>query len=196
MQEQPDSLIIRTVLAGDVEAFNILVNRYGSRVYSLCYHLCRNEADAKDLTQTIFLKAFKYLGKFKQESSFMTWLHAIALNSWMNIVKRRKILSFFSLDEMTDTGEEELPRQVADPAQNVEQQMIDRETESVVQKYLTALSPEYRVVIVLRLMEGRSYEEIGALCGCSIGTVGSRLSRAIEDLRGIIGSLKEDAHEV
>lgn len=178
-----DHEVIDAVCGGDTEAFEVLVSRYGNRVYALCYRLSGNEADAADLAQTVFARAFRSLKSFKRDAALMTWLHTIAVNTWINIANRRKKVYFDSIDREFDTGEDTIVREYADPTQNVEESVARAGEAVLVQAQLMKLDPDQRLAVVLRYIEGRSYEEIAALCACSIGTVGSRLSRALEKLK-------------
>lgn len=187
MQELHDSDIIQQVIQGNTNAFNIILERYGSKVYSLCFRLTNNETDAQDLTQNVFIKAFKNLNQFRFKSSLMTWFHSIAVHDWINIYRRRKILRFFSLDRKIDTDEAEISLEIKDTTMDVENHVEKQAAESRIQKLLAELEPEYRTVIILRFVEDKSYEEIAAICGCNVGTVGSRLSRGIEALRKKLG---------
>lgn len=194
-----DNEVIDAVCSGDTESFEVLVNRYGNRVYALCYRLSGNEADAADLSQTVFTRAFRSLKSFKRDAALMTWLHTIAVNTWINIANRRKKVYFDSLDREFDTGEDTMVREYADHTQNVEESVHRAEVSVRVQEQLMKLDPDQRLAVVMRYVEGRSYDEIAALCKCSVGTVGSRLSRALDKLKDGLEPLfgtQEKNHEM
>ncbi len=178
-------LLIRQAQAGDLAAFEELVSIYQDKIVTLCYYLTGNHADAQDLAQEVFVRAYTNLKSFRQEAGLGTWLHRIAINQWANMQRRQKFTNLVSLDDPVQTESGDLARTVAsadqdgDPAGALE----EKELQSAVQQALRSLSEEYRTVLVLREIEGYSYEEIAEIAGCSLGTVKSRLSRARQALR-------------
>ncbi|KUK41673.1 MAG: RNA polymerase sigma factor [Clostridia bacterium 62_21] len=188
--EKTKALIARAQ-KGDTGAFEELVALYQHKVYTLCHHLAGNHADAEDLAQDVFIRAYGALGSFRNEADFGTWLHRIAVNTWLNV--RRRQPQVVSLDNPVQTDEGEIPRDVAagDPAPD---EALERlELRLRVQWALKELSPEHRAVLVLREMHGYSYEEIGRILACNVGTVRSRLNRARQALRDKITALEADA---
>jgi RNA polymerase sigma-70 factor (ECF subfamily) len=176
---------VKTLVAqaqqGDVQAFEKLVLAYQDRLYGLCYRLAGNHADAQDLAQETFVRAYRALDRFRQEADFGTYLHRIAVNLWLNHRKRSQAV--LSLDDPVPTGEGELSRQVADNNRQPEQVVEDGELKDLVWQALGTLGREHRAVLVLREMETLSYEEIAAALGVAPGTVKSRLSRARNALK-------------
>jgi len=176
---------VKTLVAkaqdGDMQAFEQLVMVYQDRLYGLCYRLSGNHADAQDLAQESFVRAYRALGKFRREADFGTYLHRIAINLWLSYRKRNH--NELSLDDPVLTGEGRLPRQVAGGNPHPEQMLEESEYRLLVQEGLAVLAREHRLVLVLREMEDLSYEEIAATLGVAPGTVKSRLSRAREALK-------------
>lgn len=176
---------VKTLVAqaqqGDVQAFERLVLAYQDRLYGLCYRLAGNHADAQDLAQETFVRAYRALDRFRQEADFGTYLHRIAVNLWLNHRKRNQAV--LSLDDPVLTGEGELPRQVADNNRQPEQAIEDGELKDLIWQAIGTLGREHRAVLVLREMETLSYEEIAAALGVAPGTVKSRLSRARNALK-------------
>jgi RNA polymerase sigma-70 factor (ECF subfamily) len=166
---------------GNVQAFEQLVFLYQDRLYGLCHRLAGNHTDAQDLAQEAFVRAYRALGKFRQEADFGTYLHRIAVNLWLSYRKRNH--NEFSLDDPVLTTEGELLRQVADNNQQPEQVLENAEFQLLVHEALAALPKEHRAVLVLREMESLSYEEIAATLGVAPGTVKSRLNRARNALK-------------
>jgi len=178
-------LLIRQAQAGDLTAFEELVTIYQGKIATLSYYLTGNHTDAQDLAQEVFVRAYTNLKSFRQDAELGTWLHRIAINLWSNMQRRQKFTNLVSLDDPVQTESGDLARTVAstdqdgDPAGALE----GKELQSTVQQALRSLPEEYRTVLVLREVEGYSYEEIAKIAGCSLGTVKSRLSRARQALR-------------
>ncbi len=181
-------LLIRQAQAGDLRAFEELVVIYQDKIVTMSYYLTGNQADAQDLAQEVFVQAYTKLRSFRQEADLGSWLHRIAINMWSNMRRRQKFPNLLSLDDPVQTGEGEFTRLVAsdDPAGDPEEAFEGKELQESVRQALRSLSEEFRVVLVLREIEGHSYEEIARITGCSLGTVKSRMSRARQALREII----------
>jgi RNA polymerase sigma-70 factor (ECF subfamily) len=181
-------LLIRQAQAGDIKAFEELVVIYQDKIATMSYYLTGNQADAQDLAQEVFVQAYTKLRSFRQEANLGTWLHRIAINMWSNMQRRQKFPNLLSLDDPVQTGEGEFTRSVAsdDPAGDPEGAFEGKELQETVRRALRTLSEDYRIVLVLREIEGYSYEEIAKITGCSLGTVKSRMSRARQALKEIV----------
>lgn len=181
-------LLIRQAQAGNTEAFEKLVVIYQEKIYSLSYYLAGNHADAQDLAQEAFVKAYSSLGSFRQEANLGTWLHRITVNLWLNIKRRQKNLTIFSLDDPVQTDEGEFTRTIAaeDPGGDPVKVLEGKELQALVRDALLSIPEEYRSVLVLREMEGYSYDDIAEVMQCSLGTVKSRLNRARKALKAKI----------
>ncbi|WP_041427239.1 sigma-70 family RNA polymerase sigma factor [Syntrophomonas wolfei] len=175
---------------GDLRAFEDLLVHYQDRVFSHCLRLTANSDDAQDLAQEVFIQAFRAIKTFRHEADFGTWLHRITVNSWLNWQRRNKKLLIFSLDNPVNTSNGEVIRELAagedSPLEAVERQ----ELSAAVRTALDRLAPEYRTVLILREMEGYSYEEIARMLDCSLGTVKSRISRGRRDIKKEIIKLR------
>jgi len=177
---KPDHEIIADCLQGQTHAFGELVVRYQNRLYNSLSHMLESVEDAHDVTQDTFVHAFVKLHTFRGQSAFYSWLFRIALNSAASH-RRKGRRTAVSLDasrdqtgfEPTDTHPE------TPPGSHLE--IVERQT--LVQRALEQLTPEYRTVLVLKEMEGFSYEEIAAVVECPIGTVRSRIHRARIELK-------------
>jgi RNA polymerase sigma-70 factor (ECF subfamily) len=176
-------LLIRQAQAGDKKAFEELVIIYQDKVYTLSYYLAGNHSDAQDLAQEVFLKAYSSLRSFRLEADLGTWLHRITVNTWSNMRRGRN--QVLSLDDplQTEDGEMERPLADGDPTSDPAVALEEKEVQVMVQHAIRSLPEEYRAVLVLREMEGYTYEEIAGIMGCSLGTVKSRLNRARRALK-------------
>lgn len=172
----------------DLKAFEELVLLYQDRVFSQCSRLAGNPDDAQDLAQEVFLQAFRGIKSFRNDADFGTWLHRIAINSWINLQRRNKKVIAFSLDEPMVIDENQVNREIAasdeSPLEIVERQEFTESVYAALQK----LQPDFKNVLVLREFEEYSYEEIANILGCSLGTVKSRINRARRDLKEIMNS--------
>jgi RNA polymerase sigma-70 factor (ECF subfamily) len=174
--------------AGDADAFNRLVEDRTADVYALLYRLTEDREEARDLTQETFLQAFRSIAHFRGDSDLRTWLYRIAVNQARNRWrwwKRRRRGSTVSLDEPAarDTEQTLGARLRDDGARDPERETLAHEREGLIVAALATLARPYREAVVLRDIEGLSYEEVAAALEISIGTVKSRLSRGRTELR-------------
>lgn len=191
MENDPDIEWVRACQAGDAEAFHPLVLRNQKRIYNLALRLLRDQAEAEDLTQEAFVAAFEQIGSFRGESAFSTWLYRIAVRRGLNRIRdmgRRQLAHASSIDDPPDGA---LSLDVADASPGPDVIHENRETRAVLERGLLALSSDFRAVLVLREMQGLSYEEIAEMLGVEAGTVKSRLHRArlalAEQCRSMLG---------
>ena len=176
-----DKQLVQQAAAGDAAAFETLVERYQQQVYHLALRMVNNEADAQDLAQEAFIRAWRGLGSFQFTSQFSTWLYRLTSNiciDFLRAQKRRKVVSLTMLRDDEDS-QWDLPDD--DPLP--EQQMIAREERQALERAFAALDPEFRQILTLRIVNGCSYQQISQILGIAEGTVKSRISRAREQLR-------------
>ena len=145
-----------------------------------------NAEDASDLAQEALIKAYQSIGGFRGESSFGTWIGRITANKCLDELRKRKKLQTTSLDDEVELEEGSVQKELASEADTPEQHTIRQETVQYVQQKLNQLRDEYRIVLVLRELEGHSYEDIAAMLNCSLGTVKSRISRARNYLKELV----------
>ncbi|MDR1206751.1 MAG: sigma-70 family RNA polymerase sigma factor [Peptococcaceae bacterium] len=157
--------------------FEILAERYEKKVYSLAWRLTGNREDAGDLAQEAFLKAWRSIGQFRGDAAFGTWMTHIVTNLWRDSVRKRRV-NYESLDDKTD----QIPSAEAGPEAVYER----RERQEGVQGLINELAPEYKLVLVLRDIEGYTYTDIADMTGLPLGTVKSRISRARERLKELL----------
>jgi len=185
-----DALAVEQVLAGRTEVYGDLVRKHADSVFNACWRICGNLEDARDLTQEAFLRAFENLGRFRQQSSFRTWIFRVAMNLALSQRRRRRTRPTVSLDQPTDaagTQAERLAQRVADErTPDPEATVSEAELHGQVLKALQGLDEEHRAVVVLRDIEGFDYEQIAAVLEVPTGTVKSRLHRARLALREVL----------
>ena len=174
--------------AGEATAFNRLVEERHGDIYALLYRLTEDPEEARDLTQETFLQAFRHLASFRGDADLRTWLYRIAVNQARNRWrwwKRRRRDRTVSLDAPVSEGiDAPLWAGLAgDEGLDPERQALARERELALHAALATLSRPYREVIVLRDIEGLSYEEVASTLDLNVGTVKSRLSRGRNELR-------------
>lgn len=175
--------LIEKAQQDDLDAFGELVLIYQDKVYSHCHYLAGNPDDAQDLAQDVFVQAFKGIRSFRNDADFGTWLHRIALNLWINFCRRNKKVVTFSLDEPIPVREGEVSRELAASEESPLELVERSEFNAMVGTALNRLLPEFRIVLILREMEGYNYDEIAAILECSLGTVKSRISRGRKALK-------------
>jgi RNA polymerase sigma-70 factor (ECF subfamily) len=178
-QDENDQELVRRVQAGDQSAFNVLVLKYQHRVLKLVSRFVNDPTEAEDVAQEAFLKAYRALPSFRGDSAFYTWLYRIAINTAKNALvahKRRPV--DFDLDlQDPEQFERQARLKEADTPEGV---LLTDEIRNVVEKAMEQLPDDLRTAIVLRELEGLSYEEIAEAMDCPVGTVRSRIFRARE----------------
>ena len=170
-------MIVRKVLQGDVNAFEKLVTEYEKAVYAIAQRMTGNPEDAADMTQETFIKAYNSLSSFRGDSKFSVWLYRIATNVCLDFLRSRSRKPTVSLSMEDDDGEE-VELDIADESQSPERLLERGLTRDAVRRGLNALSPEYRQILLLREIQGLSYEEISDVLTLEVGTVKSRIFRA------------------
>jgi len=184
--ERSDSELVRDSQRGDREAFRNLVERYQRKIVAVAMGMVQNQDDALEIAQETFIKAYQNLDKFKGESSFYTWLYRIVVNRAIDFRRRERRAPTVPLDRPSADGGEGVPyeelvkeERLTDP----DRQAQVREIRDRVSEAINELTPDHRAVILLREVEGLSYEEISRVMRCSKGTVMSRLHYARKKLQ-------------
>ncbi|HNX27620.1 MAG TPA: sigma-70 family RNA polymerase sigma factor [Phycisphaerae bacterium] len=179
-----EAAIIRRCCEGESAAFEVLVRRYQDRIFRMAFGLLGSYADAEEVTQEVFLKAFEKLGTFRQKSSFYTWLFRIATNEALTHRRQKKRVSFFSIFAGKD---DDPPGDLPNKKQpQPDRPMIENENIIAVRNALSKLDMDFRTVVVMRDMENMNYNEISQVLGIPVGTVKSRISRARLMLRNLL----------
>ena len=172
--------LVRAAQRGDDSAFEELVRTYEKRVYHLALRMCGNVDDAYEVAQEAFLSAWKGMRFFRGDSSFSTWLYRLTSNAAIDFLRRQRRQGG---GDGVSLGDGDKFLGVADPAPSPHQQAERLELRDALARGLGALSPEHRQVLLLRELQGLTYEEIAAALELDLGTVKSRIARAREKLR-------------
>ncbi len=182
-EPHPDVALVERVRGGDVAAYETLVRKYERQIFRIAQHITQNREDAEDVMQDAFVKAFEKLDQFQGNSKFYTWLVRIAVNESLMRLRRRRTGKLVSMDDEILTEEGSVPRDFADWAPNPEENYNRAELADILRKTIQGLPPGFRVVFVLRDVDGLSTEETAETLGLSIPAVKSRLLRARLQLR-------------
>ncbi len=187
-----ESEYIRLSLEGDMTAFEQLVLLYENKILNYCYRMLGNRADAEDATQEVFVKLFRFLESYTGQSAFSTWLYKIASNVCLDYLRKHKRhrAETVSLHQKNDEGDEFLLNVKADAPSPYETAQ-KKEAQRALAAALLKLGEEQRRVIVLRDVNGLSYEEIARITGLNEGTVKSRINRARQALKKLLEKDRE-----
>ena len=181
-----DRELVEAARGGDREAFRTLFERYNRRAYSLAVGIVRQPDDALDVVQDAFIKAHKHLDRFEGTSSFYTWLYRIIMNLAIDLLRKRKRVTELNEDSDETTGL--LPQLLGG---NPGRALMDKEIRARIDAALSGLSDNHRAVLVMRELEGLSYEEMAKAMGCSKGTIMSRLFHARKNMQRQLADLYE-----
>jgi RNA polymerase sigma-70 factor (ECF subfamily) len=184
--------VIEACKAGDEKAFSEIVSQYEKRVFNLAYRMLGNREEAKDLAQEVFLSVFESIKGLKEEAKFGAWVTQITLNHcrnrW-NYLKRRKYFDSDSINDPAEAGEGMMPKALYDPSDSPERVYEKKVVQQWVQQGLLRLREEERELIILRDLQGFSYDEMGEVLDLREGTIKSKLHRARMALKGILDKL-------
>jgi RNA polymerase sigma-70 factor (ECF subfamily) len=178
-----DRDLVEAARAGDRDAFRTLFERYHRRAYALAFGVLRHQDDALDVVQDAFIKAHKYLARFEGNSSFYTWLYRIIMNLAIDHLRKHRRIKPVELDETSveDASDDALLPKVL--GGNPGRALMDKEIRARIDQALDELSDNHRAVIVMRELEGLSYEDMAQAMGCSKGTIMSRLFHARRNMQ-------------
>lgn len=168
--------------------FDDLVRRHHRQAYNIAYRMAGNHADAEDLTQEAFVRAYRFFDRYNRHMPFENWLYRIISNVFIDELRRRPKARIQSIDQPVAgaSGDSELRFELPDFTTDPETMMEQTELDEPLQRALDALSPDFRQAVILADVEGMSYEEIAETMGCSLGTVRSRLHRGRKMLRSLL----------
>lgn len=191
-----DSVLLQRFSGGDESAFTEIVNRYRAKIFSLTLNLLHNAADAEEITQDTFIRAYRGLERFRGESSLSTWLYRIALNLARNrywYFFRRRRQNWVSLDRpLNDESQATLADLVAATDQDPAQETVTGEFTALIATCMDRLDQKHREILIMRNVLDLSYEEIARALAINVGTVKSRIARAREYLRSLLAELCPD----
>lgn len=186
-----DRELVESARKGDRDAFRTLFERYHRRAYALAFGVLRHQDDALDVVQDAFIKAHKYLDKFEGNSSFYTWLYRIVMNLAIDHLRKHRRVRPVELDEQHleegSGGDDALLPKIL--GGNPGRALLDKEIRARIDQALGELSENHRTVLVMRELEGMSYEEMAQAMGCSKGTIMSRLFHARKNMQKRLADL-------
>ncbi|MBR2383612.1 MAG: sigma-70 family RNA polymerase sigma factor [Anaerotignum sp.] len=191
MTDLKERELIRRAKQGDMLAFEELILKHEKIVYNVALRMMNHSEDAKDISQEVFLKAYRSLGNFDERSQFSTWLYRITHNTCIDEMRKRKGKQSYSLEEELENEEGSMQRQIADEGDTPEESLLREEQKSEILQALDTLSEEHKAAVILRDVKGLSYEEIAEILELSLGTVKSRISRARNQLKKEILKIRE-----
>lgn len=181
-----DIQLIERFKSGDESAFDVLVERYQDLVYNVLYSFAVSRGDLEDIAQEVFIKVYQNIGSFSFRSSFRTWLYRVAMNTAIDFSRKRKARPVVAIEELGEDITALLKRD-----ENGEQNReIEEKKLKIINTLIDKLPDKYRNVVILRDIEGLSYQEIANVLKCSVGTVESRLFRARERLKELVSIAK------
>jgi RNA polymerase sigma-70 factor, ECF subfamily len=181
MMEDSDAALVTRAREGDQDAFRVLVERHSTRLFQLAFRMTGNEHDAEDAVQETFLRAYKQLGRFESRSGFGTWLHRIAANCSLDLLRKRK-----RQDESIDAVDPDSAEPVSalsSGAPTPDQHVFHCEVQQTVEVVMQQLTPMERTAFVLRHFEGKSIEEIGSVLGTGPSATKQGIFRAVQKMR-------------
>jgi RNA polymerase sigma-70 factor, ECF subfamily len=182
LQNAPDERdLVRRATQGDEAAFELLMRAHESRMFAVSLRMCGNREDAQDCLQEAMLRIYRAMSNFKGQSSFATWAYRITMNTCLDELRRRKLRTATSLDVLLDTG-----WAPTDEGVTPEQHSIASEQRRMLERAIADLPEDMRAAIVLRDVQGFSYDEIAKMLEANVGTIKSRISRGREKLREVL----------
>ncbi len=188
---QNEQYLLKKAKAGDVAAFEELVESYQKKMFNLAYRIVGNPDDAADMVQEALIRIFRSIVKFKEQSSFSTWIYRITTNVCLDELRRRKSKKEFSLDQEIHGEEGDMQRQIKSDDILPDAAAEREELRGVVNDAINSLPEDQRIVISLRDIQGLSYNEISQVLDCPEGTVKSRINRARNALKNILSDRRE-----
>lgn len=176
-----DYRLLNLAANGDNQAFEKLIVPHERMMYALALRLCQNKEDAEDCLQDAMIRVYKSLSSFRGDSAFSTWLYRIVTNTCLDSHRRRKHRYSESLDSLSESG-----WNAPDPGLTPEQSAVNRDLKRALNEAINTLPGDIRAAVVLRDVQGFSYEDVSEILGINIGTVKSRLSRGREKIRSYL----------
>ncbi len=174
--------LIKQAIEGDETAYKQLMTNYHGAIFNLLYKMVRNKEETEDLVQEAFMKAFAALPSFNEEYAFSTWLYKIAINNCIDHM-RKKRLKTYSINKPVQSKDGELDREFPDTSMSPDRDVLNEERTLLIEAAIDELPENYKVAIVLRHSEEKSYEEIAEILNIPLGTVKARIFRAREMLK-------------
>jgi len=176
------SELIKQAIDGDENAYKNLLDSYRGAIFNLLYKMVRNREETEDLVQEAFIKAFKALPSFNEDYAFSTWLYKIAINNCIDHM-RKKRLKTYSINKPVQSKDGEMEREFPDTSMAPDKYILSKERASIIGTAIDELPENYKIAIILRHTEEKSYEEIAEILNIPLGTVKARIFRAREMLK-------------
>ena len=177
-----NSELIKQAIEGDETAYKQLLGNYRGAIFNLLYKMVRNREETEDLVQEAFIKAFRALPSFNEEYAFSTWLYKIAINNCIDHM-RKKRLKTYSINKPVQSKDGELDREFPDTSMSPDRHLLSDERSKLIETAIDDLPENYKIAIILRHSEEKSYEEIASILNIPLGTVKARIFRAREMLK-------------
>ena len=179
--DSDDIEIIEKVLAGDIEAFSVIIKKYQDKTFNYVYSQVKDYDEALDITQEIFIMTIEALRSFRRESKFSTWFYSIMVNYCKNYRKKNSRYNLVPIN--SSKGDEEYDLQLPDERENPEKEVIMNDSLRIVREEINRLPDDYREILMLRDIEGLSYNEIAEILDISLSNVKVRIHRGREFLK-------------
>jgi RNA polymerase sigma-70 factor (ECF subfamily) len=187
LRELEDTALVNAYLHGETRTFDVLVERYQTRLLNFVYRIVGDRERAEDLVQEVFVRVYRHLGRFDRSNKFSTWIYTIASNLAKNELRNRSrnpLVLFQTVQK--NFQDEDRPLQFEDTTSRPDDMYRKRHLREIVEESVAKLPEHHRNVFVLCELEGKSYEEIAEITDCNLGTVKSRLNRARNSFAEII----------
>lgn len=188
---ESEQILLERSKAGDVAAFEKLIEAYQKKIFNLAFRMIGNYDDANDLAQEALIRIFRSIPNFKGESTFSTWIYRITTNICLDEIRKRKNRKALSLDEEIHSEDGEIQRQIMSDDPLPDEIAEREELRSIVNNAINSLPEEQRLILSLRDIQGLRYEEIAEVLDCPGGTVKSRINRARQALKNALVSKRE-----
>lgn len=189
--DNSEQLLLERSKAGDVAAFETLIEAYQKKIFNLAYRIVGNYDDAGDLAQEALIRIFRSIAGFKEQSSFSTWVYRITTNVCLDDIRKKKNRKVISLDEEIHVEDGEMKRQIMSDDPLPDEVAEKEEMRRLVNDAINTLPEEQRLVISLRDIQGLTYDEIAEVLDCPSGTVKSRINRARQALKNVLLKKRE-----
>jgi RNA polymerase sigma-70 factor (ECF subfamily) len=181
-----DQQLVSDYLSGDEKSLEVLFGRYLKPIYSFIYRYVGDRQDAEDVTQEVFVKAWRNLKKFDQQKSFKTWIFSIAKNTVIDFLKKKKATTFSDFENEEGEKENMITETLVDPSPLPQELLEKADVAQMINTAMEKLSPKYRMVLFLRYNDHFTFREIAEIFGESLNTIKSRHQRAILILRKML----------
>lgn len=190
-----EQILLERSKAGDIAAFEMLIEAYQKKIFNLAFRMIGNYDDAGDLAQEAMIRIFKSISNFKEQSSLSTWIYRITTNVCLDEIRKKKNRKVLSLDEEIHAEDGDMQRQIMSDDPLPDELMEKEELRQIISNAIESLPEDQRLVITLRDIQGLSYDEIAKVLDCPAGTVKSRINRARFALKNVLISKRELLNE-